>query len=60
MLQVTILSGGLILCDITLPLGTGLSESRLPLGTISKLSLGTRVKKSVINEIYILLAYGEK
>ena len=47
-LEVTILSGGVILCDTTLLLGTGLSESKLPLGTISKLPLGTRFKKSVL------------
>ena len=43
-----VLSGGLILCDTTLPLGTGLSESKLPLSTISKLPLDTRLKKSVL------------
>ena len=46
-LQVTILSGGLILCDNTLPSSTRLSELKFTLETISKLPLGTRLNKSV-------------
>ena len=39
-LQITILSGGLILCK--------LSKSKFPLGTISKFPLGTRINETVL------------
>ena len=43
-LQVTILSGDLILCDTTLPLGMGLSESNFFIGRDIEITIGHEIK----------------